>query len=280
MKITPLDIRHKEFKRGLRGYVDTEVDEFLDMVADEFERIFKEHMELGERVEALNEKITAYKRIEDALQKTLVSAQTSAEEVKQNASKSAQIIVNDAELKSRQIMNAAYGEKQTVEQAIAKLRSLEQEFRIKFQQMLQGYLRQSEESTLAVGEEHTGSSEAQADLARHADAIREAISREGAATPARSEAPPVTPASAAPARSEEASVSAPASPPTVAWQTGQSEAPAKAPSAGESGTAPSAPASPTAADARATERERVVLGDHDVLLADVDSSVGENEFKW
>ena len=46
MKLTPLDIRHKEFKRGMRGYVDGEVDEFLDEVADEFERLFKENIEL------------------------------------------------------------------------------------------------------------------------------------------------------------------------------------------------------------------------------------------
>ena len=38
MKLTPLDIRHKEFKRGMRGYTEVDVDEFLDNVADEFER--------------------------------------------------------------------------------------------------------------------------------------------------------------------------------------------------------------------------------------------------
>ena len=58
MKLTPLDIRHKEFKRGMRGYVDSEVDEFLDDIADEFERLFRENIELGEKAEALEEKIS------------------------------------------------------------------------------------------------------------------------------------------------------------------------------------------------------------------------------
>ena len=53
MKLTPLDIRHKEFKRGMRGYADVEVDEFLDEVADEYERLFKENIDLSERVESL-----------------------------------------------------------------------------------------------------------------------------------------------------------------------------------------------------------------------------------
>jgi len=39
MKLTALEIRHKEFKRGVRGYVDHEVDEFLDDITDEFERL-------------------------------------------------------------------------------------------------------------------------------------------------------------------------------------------------------------------------------------------------
>ena len=111
MKLTPLDIRHKEFKRGMRGYADVEVDEFLDEVADEYERLFKENIDLQERVEALEEKVAGYKRIEETLQKTLVTAQASAEELKQNASKQAQLILHDAELKARQMVNEAYTEK-------------------------------------------------------------------------------------------------------------------------------------------------------------------------
>ena len=87
MKLTPLDIRHKEFKRGMRGYADVEVDEFLDQIADEYERLFKENIDLQDRVESLEDKVAGYKRIEDTLQKTLVNAQASAEEQKQNANK-------------------------------------------------------------------------------------------------------------------------------------------------------------------------------------------------
>ena len=87
MKLTPLDIRHKEFKRGMRGYVDGEVDEFLDEVADEFERLFKENIELSERCEGLQEKIDQYRNLEETLQNTLVAAQRSAEELKANAQK-------------------------------------------------------------------------------------------------------------------------------------------------------------------------------------------------
>jgi cell division initiation protein len=52
MKLTPLDIHHKEFRHSLRGYAEDEVDQFLDEVADEFERLFKENIDLSERLEA------------------------------------------------------------------------------------------------------------------------------------------------------------------------------------------------------------------------------------
>ncbi len=136
MKLTPLDIRHKEFKRGMRGYADVEVDEFLDQIADEYERLFKENIDLQERVEALEDKVAGYRRIEETLQKTLVNAQANAEEQKQNANKQAQLVLQDAELKARQLVNEAYSERQAIEQSMAKLRNAEEDFRFKFGQLL------------------------------------------------------------------------------------------------------------------------------------------------
>ena len=123
MKLTPLDIRHKEFKRGMRGYADVEVDEFLDEVADEYERLFKENIDLSERVESLEGQVGGYKRIEETLQKTLVSAQASADELKVNANKEAELILHEAELKARQLVQESYDQKQAIDQSMVKLRS-------------------------------------------------------------------------------------------------------------------------------------------------------------
>ena len=174
MKLTPLDIRHKEFKRGMRGYADVEVDEFLDQIADEYERLFKENIDLQDRVESLEEKVAGYRRIEETLQKTLVNAQASAEEQKQNANKQAQLVLQDAELKARQLVNEAYSERQAIEQSMAKLRSAEEDFRFKFRQLLDGYLRQLQD-TPEVAEAPPAS-----DFSRHTAAIKEAIAREAA----------------------------------------------------------------------------------------------------
>ena len=153
MKLTPLDIRHKEFKRGMRGYTEVDVDEFLDNVADEFERVFKENIELSERLDALQEQINHYRNIEETLQKTLVSAQQTAEGVKSSADKESQLILRDADMrardlvgeaerKARDLVNEAYVTKQAVEKETVVLQNAEADFRFKFRQLLEGYLKQ------------------------------------------------------------------------------------------------------------------------------------------
>jgi len=298
MKLTPLDIRHKEFKRGMRGYADVEVDEFLDEIADEYERLFKENIDLQDRVEALEEKVAGYKRIEETLQKTLVNAQASAEEQKQNATKQAQLILQDAELKARQMVNEAYSERQAVEQSMTKLRSAEEDFRFKFKTMIEGYLHQLQETPEATAGLAGGSAEeAAADFGRHAEAIKEAIARESAPPEPASEpqraAPYVAVADEAPRIARQDAHEQPAV--TPARGPGGVQAGAPRPAADEAPeTTMSRPPStatddpevtaagppPRAGEAQGEEDDGVASGESDDLLADVDTGVNENEFKW
>ncbi len=140
MKITPLDIRRKEFKRSVRGYSDEEVDIFLDEIADEFERLFQENMELQDRAQRLDEQIAGHVQVKDALEKTLVTAQLQSEEIRANAHKEGELILRDAELKARGIVNDSYGETQKVQQTLVQLKRLEEDFRFKFRSLLEGYL--------------------------------------------------------------------------------------------------------------------------------------------
>jgi len=280
MKLTPLDIRHKEFKRAMRGYADVEVDEFLDEVADEFERLFKDNIDLGERVEALESQLAGYRRIEETLQKTLISAQASADELKQISAKEAQLILHEAELKGRQLVNEAYSERQAIEQSLAKLKSGEQDFRFKFRQLLEGYLKHLEEAPAGVAMA-PAEGMAQAEFARHAEAIKEAIARE--------EAPPAAESPAAPEQTPEPPA---ASDVTAEVPAAEAAAAALAALAEEEPPEYSIDAAPDpepdlptepgpgAAGERPTARERILFGETDDLLEDVDTGVNEDEFKW
>ena len=95
--ITPLDIENKKFaKQMVNGYSVDEVDDFLDDLTVEYEKVFKENSEYKAKLEKLEEDVQHYKTIESTLQSTLVMAQSTAEEVKEVAKQQAEQILNEA----------------------------------------------------------------------------------------------------------------------------------------------------------------------------------------
>ncbi len=50
MPLSPLDIHNKEFTRGFRGYVEDEVNEFLDQIIKDYEILLREKKELEEKI--------------------------------------------------------------------------------------------------------------------------------------------------------------------------------------------------------------------------------------
>ncbi|MGI5940130.1 MAG: DivIVA domain-containing protein [Thermoleophilia bacterium] len=150
MKLTPLDIRRKEFKRSLRGYAGQEVDVFLDEVADEFERVFREHAEMRDRLQPLEEQLESQAQMKAAIEKTLVTAQVQADQVLANARKESELIMRAAELKARDIARESYSETQRVQQALVQLKHLEEEFRFKFRSLLEAHLNLLSETPIAT----------------------------------------------------------------------------------------------------------------------------------
>ena len=97
--ITPLDIENKKFsKQMMNGYSVDEVDDFLDDLTVEYEKMFKENAEFKAQIERLNEDVARYKAIESTLQSTLIMAQSTADEVKEVAAKQAEQIIAEAKM--------------------------------------------------------------------------------------------------------------------------------------------------------------------------------------
>lgn len=96
--ITPLDIENKKFsKRALNGYSTEEVDDFLDELTIDYEKLYKEAADAKRTIESQNTELTKYREMESTLQSTLLMAQTAAEEVKMEAQKKADNILANAE---------------------------------------------------------------------------------------------------------------------------------------------------------------------------------------
>ena len=101
--ITPLDIENKKFsKQMMNGYSLEEVDDFLDQITADYEKIYKDNAEMKKKVDELEKNLVHYKTIESTLQNTLVMAQSTAEEVKDIARQQAEQIVKEAEGTARQ----------------------------------------------------------------------------------------------------------------------------------------------------------------------------------
>lgn len=101
--ITPLDIENKKFsKRALNGYSTEEVDDFLDELTIDYERIYKEASEAKQTIENLNAEIAKYRQMETTLQSTLLMAQNAAEEVKNSAKQQADMILSEAQVAARE----------------------------------------------------------------------------------------------------------------------------------------------------------------------------------
>jgi cell division initiation protein len=142
MKLTPMDIHHKEFGNSIRGYNREEVDQFLDEVADELERLFKENVDLSERLEIAAEKVRSYVDMEKTLHNTMLAAQQSAEDVKAKAAKEGDSLLKDAEIKAKDLIQAALAEKQKTQAEFMRIKQAEDEFRMAFRNVLERHMRE------------------------------------------------------------------------------------------------------------------------------------------
>lgn len=100
---TPLDIENKKFaKQMMNGYSVEEVDEFLDELVIDYEKLYKQSNEASAKIVELEEDIEKYKSLEATLNNTLIMAQSTAEEIKKTAQQQADQILNDAQGSARQ----------------------------------------------------------------------------------------------------------------------------------------------------------------------------------
>ncbi|NMA95231.1 MAG: DivIVA domain-containing protein [Clostridiales bacterium] len=107
MKITPIDIHNKEFSRSIRGYNPDEVDEFLDEIIEAFENLYKENLDMQDRIENLEIKAKSYKAMESTLQETLVTAQKTAEDVVKTGKEKADLIIEQAKNRAQGLIEDA-----------------------------------------------------------------------------------------------------------------------------------------------------------------------------
>ena len=105
--ITPMDIHNKTFSKGIRGYSEEEVNDFLRQIVTDYEQIYREHREMEEEMDQMKVKLANYEKISDTMTATLQLAKDTAENVKKNAKRNADILISNAKMEGeKQVKDA------------------------------------------------------------------------------------------------------------------------------------------------------------------------------
>lgn len=138
--LTPLEIERRKFKKEFRGYSVTEVEEFTLMVAEEYEKLYKDNSILKDKINVLTNAVKQYKSMEETLQNAIIVAQSAGEEVTKNAREKADNIIKEAENQAGRILNDAGKEVTKVSYEYEKMKRNVEVFRTKIISLLTSQL--------------------------------------------------------------------------------------------------------------------------------------------
>ena len=95
--LTPADIENKVFKKvKFKGDDINDVEDYLEKIIVDYEKLFKENLEMKDKVDNLQESVAYYKSIEIGIDQTVGNAQIEADSIKEEATNMADKIKKDA----------------------------------------------------------------------------------------------------------------------------------------------------------------------------------------
>jgi cell division initiation protein len=124
MALTPVEIRHVKLGKGLWGYNRRTTDRLLEEIVMSFEEVWRERADLEDKLERLESEIARYRDLETLLRKTLVSAERSAEELKDHARREAGVLLSEAHAEARLIKQRAFAEREHLRGEASRIKSL------------------------------------------------------------------------------------------------------------------------------------------------------------
>jgi cell division initiation protein len=156
MNITPLDIQQQKFKTRIRGFDVREVDAFLEQVANIVEALQRSHKDMQEEVRRLELEIQGYRKREETFKRALLNSQKVLDQMKDNARKSAELIIAEAEVKAEKILNNAHNRLAQLHEDISELKRQRTQIEVQIGSIVEAHsklLELSKEGAKAMDEE-------------------------------------------------------------------------------------------------------------------------------
>lgn len=142
--IMPIDIDKKEFSRDKRGYNSREVDEFLDLVAVDYEKVLNDNRSMAHKIKSLEKQLQEAQKSDTAMLDTLETAKKLMADISASAERRAELMMRDAELESENmILDAKMTVKKLNEEHLTLINKVER-LRGNYRAMLEGELKKLE----------------------------------------------------------------------------------------------------------------------------------------
>lgn len=146
MRITPLEIRQKEFEKNFRGYDKDEVNAFLQTLSQEWERMLEENRDMRFRLESAQKEVDKLREVESSLFKTLKTAEDTGASMIDQANKTAELRIREANIKAEEMLSEArIRAKSIVEKAEGKSHQIIEEMHARVLSLQQNYKETQEE---------------------------------------------------------------------------------------------------------------------------------------
>jgi cell division initiation protein len=139
MSLTPLDIQQQQFKIRFRGFDIREVDRFLEQVSESLAAMHAENKSLKEELRRLKLENQGYKEREETFKRAMLNSQKVLEQMKENARKSAEIIIADAEVKAEKILNRAHNRLSQLHEDIAELKRQRMQIEVQIRAIIESH---------------------------------------------------------------------------------------------------------------------------------------------
>jgi cell division initiation protein len=136
VSLTPVELRHVPIPRRPLGYSRGVVDDLLARVAASFEDVWRDRADLRDEVERLESEVARYTELDVLLRNSLVAAERAADELRAQAAKEADVILEEARVRAREVTAEAEAERERVRAETRRLRSLETEMRAGYRSFL------------------------------------------------------------------------------------------------------------------------------------------------
>lgn len=142
--IRPIDIQEKEFTKAVRGYKEDEVNEFLDEITIDMERLLNELRQTKEENSRLVEEVERYRNSEGTVLETLEAAKGLMSDISVSAEKRAEILLKNAELDAQLMQKEAKEMADKISEESEAIKSRFIDFRTRYKRLLQSELQRFE----------------------------------------------------------------------------------------------------------------------------------------